>query len=64
VCTWLQSLGPYLGGEKSGLTLVVSSVISGVTASVTSLPFDMVSAGHPSFLASASFDLEGGALDS
>lgn len=37
-----ESLGPYLGGEKSGLTLVVSSVISGVTASVTSLPFDMV----------------------
>jgi solute carrier family 25 oxoglutarate transporter 11 len=37
-----ERLAPYLGGEAAKLNVAVSSVISGVAASVASLPFDMV----------------------
>lgn len=37
-----EALGPYLGGETALPTLLLSSLLSGITASVASLPFDMV----------------------
>lgn len=37
-----ERLGPYLGGENAKLNVIASSVISGVTAAVASLPFDLV----------------------
>lgn len=37
-----EAFAPYLGGEKSTVNLVASSILSGVAASVASLPFDMV----------------------
>ena len=42
VCCVVQMLAPYLGGEKARSNLIISSIISGVAASVASLPFDMV----------------------
>jgi solute carrier family 25 oxoglutarate transporter 11 len=38
----LQTFAAQLGGENSRTNLVVSSVVSGIAASVASLPFDLV----------------------
>lgn len=37
-----ESLGPYLGGEKSVPTVFVSSALSGVASALSSLPADLV----------------------
>jgi solute carrier family 25 oxoglutarate transporter 11 len=34
--------GPYMGGEESWNSIILSSICAGITAAVASLPFDMV----------------------